>query len=358
MWGVKASGPPRRACASSHLKTTMRRLYKQIGATFRRAGRLAAWPLFQGPDEILVGGQAVIEGVMMRSPHSFAVAVRRPGGAIAVTQDYIDRPSEKHPWLKYPVLRGLGTLGQALVLGIRALRYSAEQALEDPAAQKPGVKAEKKPELSNWVLALNLVFSLGFFILFYKFLPLYLTTLVKQRYPMAENLLVFNLIDGTVRMVLFLGFLAVLARWKDIQRLFEYHGAEHKVVWAFEKLGRADVASARGCTRFHPRCGTSFLLVVMAIAMVLYMFLPFRSFAGKFAGRILLLPVIAGISYEFIRFAARSQGTLWRWASQPGLWLQRITTREPDDAQLETAIRALETAMELEKSRGGDLVVA
>jgi uncharacterized protein YqhQ len=336
----------------------MRRIKLQIGLISRRMARLLLLPLVQGPEEILVGGQAVIEGVMMRSPHSFAVAVRRPGGSLAVTQDYLDRPSEKHPWLKYPVLRGLGVLGQAMVLGIRALRYSAEAALEDPEAPATDHKAGKKPELSNWVLALNLGFSLGFFILFYKFLPLYLATLLKNRWVPAENLVVFNLVDGTIRIILFLGFLTILAQWKDIKRIFEYHGAEHKVVWCFEKFRRADVASARECTRFHPRCGTSFLLVVMAIAMVAYMFLPFRSFAGRLVGRILLLPVIAGVSYEFIRFAAKSSGRLWRMASQPGLWLQRITTREPNDGQLETAVKALDTAMELEKKRGGELVVA
>ena len=149
-----------------------------------------------------------------------------------------------------------------------------------------------------------------------------------------------------------------MAQWKEIQRVFEYHGAEHKVVWAFEKHGPIDVATARACTRFHPRCGTSFLLVVMGIAMLLYMFLPFHSFALRFLGRIALLPVVAGVSYEFIRFAAKSRGMLWRWASQPGLWLQHVTTREPDDRQLETAIKALETAMTLEQNRGGELVVA
>ncbi len=311
-------------------------------------------PLFQAPEEFLMGGQAVIEGVMMRSPHSYAVAVRRPSGAVAVAQDYLERPSEKRPWLKLPLLRGLGTLGQALVLGIRALRYSAEQALETSEAPAAG----KKPELSNWLLAANLALSLGFFIFFYKFLPLYLATLAKRYFPAAQNLMVFNLLDGTLRIALFLLFLFVVARWKEIQRVFEYHGAEHKVVWAFEKGGPIEVAFARTCTRFHPRCGTSFLLVVMVIAMVLYMFLPFRSFAGKFAGRLLLLPLIAGVSYEFIRYAAKSQGRLWRWASRPGLWLQRLTTREPDDRQLEIAIRALETTMNLEKARGGDLVIA
>ncbi len=328
----------------------------------RRLVRLALIPLVQGPDEILIGGQAVIEGVMMRSPHSYAVAVRRPDGGVAVKQDMLDRPSEKHPWLRFPLLRGLGVLGQAMTLGIRALRYSAEQAVDEPAGKRESQgegTTGKKPELSNWVLAVNLAFSLAFFVLFYKFLPLYLATLLRQRYAAFDNLILFNLVDGTVRIIMFLGFLTVLAQWKEMKRLFEYHGAEHKVVWAFEKTaGHVDLAAARSSTRFHPRCGTSFLLVVMVIALILYMFLPFRSFTGKFLGRIALLPVIVGVSYEFIRYAAKSKGILWRWASQPGLWLQRITTREPDDSQLEISIRALEAAMELERSRGGELVVA
>jgi len=349
----------------------------RVGSILRRAARVAALPLLQGADEILIGGQAVIEGVMMRSPHSFAVAVRRPRGAIAITQDSLARPSEKRAWLRYPLLRGLGVLGQSMVLGIRALRYSADQAIEEPA---PALSAEalpdpesgataieapvsktagKKPELNNWLLAGNLVFSLGFFVVFYKVLPLYVATVLKHYYSAFNNAILFNLADGIVRIALFLGFLVLLAQWKEIKRLFEYHGAEHKVVWAFENNGGGvDLVSARTSTRFHPRCGTSFLLVVMAIAMVFYLFLPFQSFGGRLLSRIVLLPVIAGASYEFIRFAARSRGRLWRWASRPGLWLQRVTTREPDDSQLETSIAALEAAMELERARGGELVVA
>jgi uncharacterized protein YqhQ len=326
-----------------------------LSSRFRYLFRLAVLPLLRAPEEVLMGGQAVIEGVMMRSPHSYAVAVRQPNGAIAVKKDYLQTPSEKHRWLKYPGLRGLGVLGQAMTLGVRALRYSTDQALEEEGKPAEG---EKKAELSNWIMAANLALSLGFFIFFYKYLPLSLATVISRRYPATGNLLIFNLLDGTIRILLFLVFLFLISRWKEIQRLFEYHGAEHKVVWAFEKRGAINVATARQCSRFHPRCGTSFLLVVMAIAMVLYMFLPFRSFAMRFAGRLALLPVIAGVSYEFIRFAAKSQGRLWRWLAQPGLWLQRITTREPDDSQLETAIKAIETAMELEGARGGELVVA
>ncbi len=327
--------------------------------TLHHSLRLIAAPLLQAPEEALMGGQAVIEGVMMRSPHSYAVAVRQPSGFLAVTQAYLDRPSEKHPWLKFPILRGLGVLGQAMVLGIRALRYSAEQALEDPeAAGSQAEKPKKSSDLNGWMVAANVAFSLAFFIFLYKLVPLYLATGISHRYLRTDNNFTLNLLDGTIRIVLFLGFLILIAQWKEIQRVFEYHGAEHKVVWAFEQRGPIDVATARACTRFHPRCGTSFLLVVMGIAMVLYLFLPFHTFWLRFLGRIALLPVIAGVSYEFIRFAAKSKGRLWKWASQPGLWLQRVTTREPDDRQLETAIKALETAMALEQNRGGELVVA
>jgi uncharacterized protein YqhQ len=322
----------------------------------RRSLRLITVPLFQAQEEALMGGQAVIEGVMMRSPHSYAVAVRQPSGSMAVTQAYLDKPSDKHPWLKLPILRGLGVLGQALVLGMRALRYSAEQALEEPV--EAGAEPKKPTELSGWMLAGNIAFSLVFFIVLYKLVPLYLATVATHRYLRTDSNLTLNLLDGTIRIVLFLSFLILISQWKDIQRVFEYHGAEHKVVWAFEKRGPINVETARACTRFHPRCGTSFLLVVMGISMVVYMFLPFHTFWLRFLGRIILLPVITGVSYEFIRFAAKSKGRLWEWASQPGLWLQRVTTREPDDSQLETAIKALETAMALEQNRGGELIVA
>ncbi|MGH9357418.1 MAG: DUF1385 domain-containing protein [Terriglobia bacterium] len=322
----------------------------------RKLASIALLPVTQGPEDVLVGGQAVIEGVMMRSPHSWAVAVRKSSGALAVNRDYLDRPSEKHRWLKVPVLRGLGVLGQAMVVGLRALRYSAQAALEE---EKKAGSSEKTGKWNDRLLVANLIFSLGFFIAFYKFLPLYAATLLQRHYGVMHNFILFNLADGIIRLLLFLGFLIAIAQGREIKRVFEYHGAEHKVVWAFEKTGgNADLASAREATRFHPRCGTSFLLVVMVIALIIYLFLPFQSFLWKFISRILLLPVIAGVSYEFIRYAARSGKWVWRMASQPGLWLQRVTTREPDDSQLETALRALEAAMELEKIRGGELVVA
>lgn len=335
-------------------------------STLSSLRRLLLLPFVQGPEEVLVGGQAVIEGVMMRSPHSWAVAVRKMSGSMAVMQEHLDRPSERRPWLRYPMLRGLGVLGQAMVLGIKALRYSAQEALDEEKPAPSGAEAaapkkadQKKKELSNWLLALNVIFSLAFFIVFYKFLPLYAATVMQRHYAVMHNFIAFNFVDGIIRMILFLAFLFALAQMKEIKRVFEYHGAEHKVVWAFEKnSGQVTLENARQATRFHPRCGTSFLLVVMVIALIVYLFLPFQSFAWKLIVRILLLPVIAGISYEFIRYAAKSRGWIWHAASQPGLWLQRITTREPDDSQLETAIRSLEAAMELEKQHGGELVIA
>ncbi len=334
----------------------MNTLSNTLETLIRRPLSLILAPILHAQEEALMGGQAVIEGVMMRSPHSYAVAVRQPSGGLAVTQAYLDRPSEKHPWSKLPILRGLGVLGQALVLGMRALRYSAEQALEDP--QEAGAEPKKGSEMSGWVLAANVAFSLAFFIVLYKLVPLYLATIAAHKYLRTDSNLTLNLLDGSIRIVLFVAFLLLISQWKEIQRVFEYHGAEHKVVWAFEKRGPITVETARACTRFHPRCGTSFLLVVMGISMLVYMFLPFHTFWLRFAGRIVLLPVIAGVSYEFIRFAAKSKGSLWKLASMPGLWLQRVTTREPDDGQLETAIKALETAMALEMNRGGELVVA
>jgi len=334
----------------------MTSIARVFNRTLRHSLRLLALPQLQAQEEALMGGQAVIEGVMMRSPHSYAVAVRQPSGSHAIKQAYLDKPSDKHPLLKLPVLRGLGVLGQALVLGMRALRYSAEQALDDPQSQ--GAERKKPAELNGWLLGANIAFSLAFFIVLYKLVPLYLATVATHRYLRTDSNLTLNLLDGSIRIVLFLGFLILISQWKEIQRVFEYHGAEHKVVWAFEKKGPITVETARACTRFHPRCGTSFLLVVMGISMVVYMFLPFHTFWLRFVGRIVLLPVIAGVSYEFIRFAAKSKGFLWNWASQPGLWLQRVTTREPDDHQLETAITALEAAMALEQNRGGELIVA
>jgi uncharacterized protein YqhQ len=336
---------------------------KRFKHDVRLLADLQLLPALEGGEELLVGGQAVIEGVMMRSPHAYCVAVRKPSGGIVTKTGELMRPSERRGFWKYPLLRGLGTLGQALALGIRALRFSADVALEEEnAARQPEApesgQPESKTEVSSWILAANLVVSVGFFLFLYKFLPLFLATWLKHYFPAIENHFVFNFVDGVIRLLLFLGFLLAVSRWKEIKRVFEYHGAEHKVVFNFESRRPLTVENARTFTTLHPRCGTSFLLVVMLISMAVYTLVPVHSFAMRFVVRIALLPLIAGASFELIRYAARRQGSLWASMVRPGLWLQKITTRPPSDDQLEVSIRALKEAMRLEEARGGEMVIA
>jgi uncharacterized protein YqhQ len=308
--------------------------------------------LASGGEETLVGGQAVMEGVMMRAPHSYCVAVRKANGEIVNQGKPLLKVSEKHPIFRLPVLRGLGTLGQALSLGMKTLQYSANVALED---LNPGAATK---EMSSWMLWLNIGLALGFFVFLYKFVPLYLATALSKTFPTLGGRIPFNLVDGVIRVAIFIGFLSLISLWKDIRRVFEYHGAEHRVVFNFESGLPVTVENAQTFSTFHPRCGTSFLLVVMLVSIGVYTLLPFDSFLLKFAGRILLLPLIAGLSYELIRFAARHRGGLLSTLTAPGLWLQRITTRPPSADQTQVAIEALERAMAIEKAQGGELVIA
>jgi uncharacterized protein YqhQ len=309
-------------------------------------------PVLESGEETLVGGQAVMEGVMMRAPHSYCVAVRKPNGEIVTEEQPLARMSEQHRIFKYPILRGIGTLYQAMGLGLKALKFSANTLL-DIDSQKKQTK-----ELSNWALSLNLIFSLAFFVFLYKFVPLYTVTALGKWYPSLQGRIAFNVADGLLRIAIFLAFLFGISRLKDIRRVFEYHGAEHKVVFNFESGKPVNIENAQSFTTFHPRCGTSFLLVVMVVSMVVYTFIPFSGFGMKLLCRVLLLPFIAGISYEMIRFAAKRRGSFLATLTAPGLWLQRITTKPPSDDQAAVAIRALEGAMELEKSQGGELVIA
>jgi uncharacterized protein YqhQ len=319
---------------------------------FRLFTHIQLMPVLESGEETLVGGQAVIEGVMMRAPHSYCVAVRKPTGEIVTEEKPLARMSEKHRIFKYPVVRGVGTLYQAMVLGLKALKFSANSALDADSGKK------ETKELSNWALSLNLIFSLGFFIFLYKFVPLYTVTALGKWYPVLRGRIAFNTVDGLIRIAIFLVFLFAISRLKDIYRVFEYHGAEHKVVFNYESGKPVTVPNAQAFTTFHPRCGTSFLLVVMIVAMVVYTLIPFSGFGMKLLSRIVLLPFIAGISYEMIRFAAKRRGSFLATLTAPGLWLQRITTKPPSDEQAAVAIRALEGAMELEESQGGELVIA
>ncbi|HEX4228830.1 MAG TPA: DUF1385 domain-containing protein [Bryobacteraceae bacterium] len=306
--------------------------------------------LENGEETTLIGGQAVMEGVMMRSPHGYCVAVRKPNGELVTEALPLPRLSERYPIFKLPVFRGLGTLGQAMWLGMKALHFSATHAIENGTA-------ESKP-VSSWVMALNVVISLAFFIVMYKFVPLYLATLLGKTFPAVGGRFAINMVDGTVRIAIFLGFLYLVSRMKEIHRVFEYHGAEHRVVFNFESGQPVTVDNAQRFVTWHPRCGTSFLVVVMVLSMVVYALLPFDGFVAKFLGRIALLPVVIGLSYELIRFAAKRQSSLLALLTRPGLWLQRVTTQPPSNDQTEVAILALDQAMELEKEHGGVLVIA
>jgi uncharacterized protein YqhQ len=308
-------------------------------------------PILESGEETLVGGQAVLEGVMMRAPHSYCVAVRKPSGEIVTEDMPVSRMSEKYPWLKYPMLRGLGTLGQAMSLGVRALKFSANAALDDGSTEKP-------TEISSWMMTVQVIVSVVFFLLLYKLLPLKLTEYLSNWNPALKGQIAFNAVDGVIRLALFVGFLLLLSRAKDIRRVFEFHGAEHKVVFNFESGKPVSVENAQKFVTWHPRCGTSFMFVIMLISMVVYMIVPAPTFTAKLVERIVFLPIITGLSYELIRFAAKRRGSFLALLTAPGLWTQRITTKPPSDEQTAVAIRALEGAMALESKQGGELVIA
>ncbi len=349
-------------------------------------------PALESGEETLVGGQAVLEGVMMRSPHAWAIACRKPSGEVVTMSEALERPSEKHKWMAWPIVRGVMTLGYAMSLGYRALRFSANVAIEDvmqngastpnqvatgaspvppkrseaesatkhapTSASSQAQSREKAASISGWLAAANVIISLAFFIFMYKYLPLLAATELKKFNPAFGGQIAFNLVDGAVRLILFLLFIWGVSLFPDIRRVYEYHGAEHKTVFAFENGDPLETAAVQKYSTFHPRCGTSFLMTVMLISIGFYMLIPFTTFWARFASRIALLPVIAGVSYEIIRFAARHRGSLFALMTAPGLWLQRITTKPPTDEQAQCAIVALDHAMALEKEQGGELVIA
>ena len=314
---------------------------------------------------------------MMRSPHAWAIACRKPSGEVVAMAEGLERPSEKHKWMGWPIVRGVMTLGYAMSLGYRALRFSANVAIEDAMQEEQAAapalavatagggsesaQAEtrkKAASISNWLAAVNIVISLAFFIFMYKYIPLLAATELKKIDPALGGRIMFNLVDGAIRLILFLFFIWGVSLWKDIRRVYEYHGAEHKTVYAFEDGKPLEAAEVQKYSTFHPRCGTSFLMTVMLISIGFYMLIPYTTFWARFASRIVLLPIIAGVSYEIIRFAAKHRGSLFALMTAPGLWMQRITTKPPSDEQAQCAIVALDKAMALEKERGGELVIA
>jgi uncharacterized protein YqhQ len=292
--------------------------------------------------ELLIGGQALIEGVLMRSPGAYGIAVRRPDGSLALQRAKVSAIAKRWPVLKLPILRGVAVLFQSLFLGIQALNFSAlEAGIETP---KDG---EKKTDASKLAVAGSMAVGLGLGVVIFLLVPLWLTELA-QTYVFGEmHSLAFNLFDGLLRGIFFLAYIVAISRMDDIHRVFQYHGAEHKVVFAWESRRGLTVENARVQSRLHPRCGTSFLLFVLLVSIVLFALIPKTApFLVKFGGRLVLVPLIAGLSYEVLRLTAKkSSSPIFRVLVAPGLALQRITTQEPTDDMLEVAIVALQEAL-------------
>jgi uncharacterized protein YqhQ len=307
-------------------------------------------------DKIHVGGQAVIEGVMMRAPRSIAIAVRRPNGEIVVRKELVVPLSERFPIVKLPIIRGAVALFTSLIIGIKALNFSANEAMTEEEKGKDGVK-EGGGELSSWAMAGTMTVAFGFGICLFFLLPLYMTKLMTP--VIGDNNIVFNLVDGVIRVIVFLLYIWGISRMKDIQRVFQYHGAEHKSIFAFEAGEELIVENVRRFSRLHPRCGTSFLLIVMLVSIAVFSLIPkLWPFILKAGSRIILLPMIAGISYEFLKWSASNENhPLVKMIITPGLALQRLTTREPDDSQLEVAIRSLNEALEVNAGYKDDRLV-
>jgi uncharacterized protein YqhQ len=297
-------------------------------------------------EKLTIGGQAVIEGVMMRSPHAFTVAVRRggrPEGSIALLTQELRPLGDRFPLLKKKVLRGAVALFEAMWLGIRALNFSANEALETG-------DGKKKEEIGPLAMAGTMVLALAFAVGLFFGLPLLLTHLLGSRYAAFQGNVLFNLTDGAIRVSLFLGYVSGISFMQDIRRVFQYHGAEHKVIGAYEAGVPLTVENCRSYSCIHPRCGTSFLMVVIVLSILLFSMIPSAwALWAKAAARILLLPLIAGLSYEFIRFSATKRGNpLIDALILPGMMLQRLTTRDPSDDQVEVAIRAMDEALQRE----------
>lgn len=288
--------------------------------------------------KITIGGQAVIEGVMMRGPELTATAVRTPEGKIEISSRPVNSISDRYPILKKPLLRGCVSLIESLVIGIRSLGYSAQMA------------GEEEEQLSDRELAGTIAFAFVLAAVLFIAIP---TGAAKLFHSITEDPVFLNLMEGLLRLFIFIAYIAGISRMKDIQRVFQYHGAEHKTIACFEAGEALTVENAMKHTRFHKRCGTSFLLIVMLVSIFVFAFLGWPSLIERIVSRIVLLPVVAGISYEIIRFSANSDNCLLGWAVKPGLWLQRLTTREPEPDMLEVAIESAKAVLPADKIPAG-----
>ncbi len=314
-------------------------------------------PEFNPNEPLQVGGQAVIEGVMMRAKNIIATAVRKPDGEIVVKKEEFHSLLERYSWLKVPILRGAVGLLEMMYIGIKTLNYSAEIALTDPADSANSKAADVKKEKTTLSLVLTLLLALALGIGIFFFFPLFIAT---RFFNVEQQPLSFNLIAGGIRIAILLLYLYSISLMKDVHRLFQYHGAEHKAVFTFEQNDRLEIPTALKYTRFHPRCGTSFVLIVMLIAIFLFSFLDLvvlqfvhpLSLPVRLLTHLPFIPVVGGIAYELLKFSARHSTTrLGRILVAPGLWLQKITTKEPDESQMEVSLAAMKAALGLDTAK-------
>lgn len=289
-----------------------------------------------------IGGQAIIEGVMMRGPHKIAMAVRKPDGEIIVEEK---ENKKRNVIPKIPIVRGLFAFFESMIIGVQALMFSANFYDLDDGTEKNKNDKDEKQEISSWMMYLSVFFSLIISIGMFILLPNFVSSLIV---PNKEaNVVLYNLIESILRISIFIVYLLLVSKMKDIKRVFEYHGAEHKSIFCYEAGEELNVENVKKQSRFHPRCGTSFLLFVMIISIIVF------SLIGRHPNmfvnmglRLLLLPLVAGISYEVIKFAGRNADNKWiSWLNKPGMWLQHLTTREPDDSQIEVAIASLKAVI-------------
>lgn len=301
-----------------------------------------------------IGGQAVLEGVMMKAPDRIAIAVRRADGQVEIIKQDSKPLQDKYRILRIPIIRGMVTFFETMVLGIRTLMLSAElygdEELEDykPSKFEKFLSQKFGKDIDDVMIGTALVLAVLFAVLLFVVIPTTITSFLGRK---IENDLIMNLIEGVIRLMIFIAYIIFVSRIEDIRRVFEYHGAEHKTIHCYEHEDELTVENARKYTTLHPRCGTAFLLVVMVISIVVFSFLGWQGIFMRILTRMLLLPFISGVSYEIIRWAGRSESNLVNIIMYPGLMLQKLTTKEPDDEQLEVAIMAFLAATEREEDR-------
>jgi Predicted metal-dependent enzyme len=303
--------------------------------------------------KVNIGGQAVLEGVMMKGPESYALAVRTPDKSIDVQVTPYKSIGEKHKLAGIPIVRGVINFIESLYIGIGTLMKSSEyyEDEEDNSEDEKKTAKKKKPEKTEkqketeekayliGTLIMSLVIAIGVFML----IPVFLAHFMNK---ITDNDLIINLTEGVLRLLIFLGYVALISCMQDIKRTFMYHGAEHKTINCLEAGEDLTVENVKKHTRFHKRCGTSFVFIVMIISIVVFMFVRTDVLWLKMVSRLLLIPVIAGLSYEFIRYAGKHDNVVSNILSQPGLWVQRLTTREPDDSMIEVAIASVDAVID------------